>query len=245
MAHRRRGVGVGRSGADKNVKLQRKADEMKAMSFQSAVETVERLQVTMADFAKKHQSDIQDDPAFRQQFLQMCAPLGVDPLVSPKGFWAKTLGVGLGNFYYELAVKLPEVCYATRNRNGGIMPVSEVCDILNRKKKLYNRGDIAIAVKKLHTLGGGFRIIKVGTSEMVVSVPTELDQDHMEIMTLAQDGQGCVTVDDVKGQLRWTEDRVERALTLLLQEGMAWKDDYLGISFYWFPSVWREKMAME
>ena len=125
------------------------------------------------------------------------------------------------------------------------MAVTEVIDILNRKKKQYNRGDIAIAVKKLHTLGGGFRIIKVGNSEMIVSVPTELDQDHMEIMTLAQDGQGCVTVDDVKQQLKWSEDRVERAITLLLQEGMAWKDDFHGISFYWFPSVWKEKMAME
>jgi hypothetical protein len=37
---------------------------------------------------------------------------------------------------------------------------------------------------------------------MIVSVPTELDQDHMEIMTLAQDGEGCVTVDDVMQQLK-------------------------------------------
>jgi ESCRT-II complex subunit VPS22 len=98
MAHRRRGVGVGRTGGagtkNATLLLQRKADEIKAQSFQSAVETVERLQIQLAEYAKKHQSDIQDDPAFRQQFLQMCGPLGVDPLVSSKGFWAKTLGVG-------------------------------------------------------------------------------------------------------------------------------------------------------
>eukprot|EP00536_Pseudo-nitzschia_multiseries_P009437 jgi/Psemu1/200667/e_gw1.262.67.1 len=223
--------------------------------MQSAIETIEKLQIKLADFAKKHQSDIQDDPAFRQQFLQMCAPLGVDPLVSQKGFWAKTLGVGIGDFYYELAVKVAEVCFATRSRNGGIMAVTEVCDTLNRAKRrhgsrtkqkdsVYGTGDVAIAVKKLSALGGGFRIIRVGLSDMIVSVPTELDNDHMEIMTLAQDGRGCVTVDDVKQQLRWTEDRVERALTLLMHEGMAWKDDYHGISFYWFPSVWKEKMAI-
>lgn len=286
MAHRRRGVGVGRTrnsrpggsartpaagqrrsaatdsvpsagsgsrgSATMDDKLQKKADEMHALSIQTAVDTIEKLQVKLADFANKHQSDIQDDPAFRQQFLQMCAPLGVDPLVSQKGFWAKTLGVGIGDFYYELSVKVAEVCFATRTKNGGIIAVTEVCDTLNRnrrgtsnnKKDLYNKGDVEIAVKKLSTLGGGFRIVAVGQSDMIVSVPTELDNDHMEVMTLAQDGQGCVTNDEVRQRLSWSEDRVERALTLLLHEGMAWKDDFHGISFYWFPSVWKEKMAI-
>mmetsp|Transcript_15169 Transcript_15169/g.31368 ORF Transcript_15169/g.31368 Transcript_15169/m.31368 type:complete len:264 (+) Transcript_15169:2-793(+) len=250
---------------------------MHALSMQSAVDTVEKLRIKLADFAKKHQSDIQHDPAFRQQFLQMCAPLGVDPLVSQKGFWAKALGVGIGDFYYELSVKVAEVCFATRSNNGGITTVAEVCETLNknanrntksnrntsskRKKdkrdsssssssstdstNTYSKGDIAIAVKKLGTLGGGFRIVTVGKSDMIVSVPTELDNDHVEIMKLAQDGLGCVTVDDIQKQLNWKDqDRVERGLNLLMHEGMAWKDDYHGISFYWFPSVWKEKMKM-
>ena len=241
MSHRRRGVGVGRSAA----KFSKKAEEIKATSLQSAVETVEQLQVKLAEFAKQHQAQIQDDPAFRSHFLKMCGPLGVDPLQSQKGFWAKTLGVGIGDFYYELSVKVAEVCFATRGRNGGIIAVTEILETLNRKKEIYKVGDISIAVKKLSKLGGGFRIVKVGKSEMIVSVPTELDQDHMEIMSLAQDGRGCVTVDDVIQQLHWPSDRVERAITLLLQEGMAWKDEYLGISFYWFPSVWKEHLQMQ
>ena len=200
----------------------------------------------LAEFAKTHRSEIQDDPAFRQQFLQMCGPLGVDPLVSRKSFWAKALGVGMGDFYYELAVKVAEVCFATRTRNGGIIAVTEVHEFLNRKrKKPYSLGDIPIAVKKLGKLGGGFRILKVGSSDMIVSVPTELDQDHMSIMALAQDGQGCVTVDDVMQRLSWNKERTERAITLLMQEGMAWKDDYHGICFYWFPSVWKEQLQMQ
>jgi ESCRT-II complex subunit VPS22 len=225
--------------------LSKKAEEIKATSFQSAVETVEKLQGKLADFAKEHKSAIQDDPAFRQQFLQMCGPLGVDPLVSTKSFWAKTLGVGMGDFYYELAVKIAEICFATRSNNGGILSVKEVHRTLNRKKKVYNASDIPIAVKKLGKLGGGFRIVKVGKSDMIVSVPTELDQDHMEVMTLAQDGNGCVTADDVMGQLKWSKDRTDRAVTLLMQEGMAWKDDFEGISFYWFPSVWKESMQVQ
>ncbi|KAG7356696.1 EAP30/Vps36 family protein [Nitzschia inconspicua] len=270
MAHRRRGVGVGRSGAGANRNLQRKADEMHALSLQSAVETIEKLQVSLQDFAKKHQSDIQNDPLFRQQFLRMCGPLGVDPLQSRKSFWSQAFGADVGDYYYELAVKVAEVCFATRSQNGGIMAVQEALSILNRNKsqrqssinnknnnsrkgrdklQLYNEGDIQIAVKKLHTLGGGFRIVKVGKSDMIVSVPTELDQDHMEVLNLASTesvagGQGCVTVDDVTQQLHWSRDRAGRALSLLLQEGMAWQDDFHGVLYYWFPSVWKENLSI-
>jgi ESCRT-II complex subunit VPS22 len=99
----------------------------------------------------------------------MCGPLGVDPLVSTKSFWAKTLGVGLGDYYYELSVKIAEVCFATRSRNGGIIAVTEMQQILSRNKKVH-KGDIPVAVKKLAKLGGGFRIIKIGSSDMIVSV---------------------------------------------------------------------------
>lgn len=45
--------------------------------------------------------------------------LRVDPLASNKGFWAEVLGVG--DFYYELAVQIVEICLATRSVNGGLM----------------------------------------------------------------------------------------------------------------------------
>jgi ESCRT-II complex subunit VPS22 len=257
MAHRRRGVGVGRSTGAGNRNLQRKADEIHAQSLQSAVETIEKLQVSLQDFAKKHQTDIQNDPMFRQQFLQMCGPLGVDPLQSRKSFWSQAFGgLAFGDYYYELAVKVAEVCFATRSSNGGIMAVDEALTILNRNKKtkmkganikqqeLYSNGDVQIAVQKLHMLGGGFRIVKVGKSDMIVSVPTELDQDHVEVMNLAASevgsrGLGCVTVDDVTQQLKWSTERANRALSLLLHEGMAWQDNFHGILYYWFPSVWK------
>ena len=67
--------------------LQKKTDEIHAFNMQSAVNTIEQLQIKSTDFAKTHQSDIQDDPAFRQPFLQICSPLGINPLMGQKGFW--------------------------------------------------------------------------------------------------------------------------------------------------------------
>ncbi|CAB9520218.1 Vacuolar-sorting protein SNF8 [Seminavis robusta] len=265
MAHRRRGVGVARSGA-KNAKIQKKADEMKAMSLQSAMDTCQTLETKLTEFAERHRNEIQNDPAFRTQFLKMCAPLGVDPLQSKKSFWNGVLGVG--DFYYELAVKVAETCLATKARNGGIMSITEVQSMLakrttrfdfagtssaststSKKKKkkskdTYSEEDIKLAIKKLAVLGNGFRTIEVGNSTMIVSVPTELDNDHMEVMTLAKNMQ-CVTTEQVCEVTGWSKSRAERALQLLLQEGMAWLDKYEGLDFYWFPSIWKETMEEE
>lgn len=40
------------------------------------METLEKLELKLAEFAKKHKYDIQHDPAFRSKFLEMCGPLG-------------------------------------------------------------------------------------------------------------------------------------------------------------------------
>lgn len=197
----------------------------------------------------------------------MCAPLGVDPLSSQKGFWDGVLGIG--EFYYELAVKVAEVCLASRSRNGGIMSVAEVQSILRKRGTkfrfnegtssgstkqgsksgggsgcTYSRQDIVIAIGKLSKLKSGFKIVEVGTTQMVVSVPTELDEDHKEVMKIAQDVSSGITVQDVIRQTRsWKEDRAKRALDLLLSEGMAWFDVHNGKEYYWFPSVWRDSFS--
>jgi ESCRT-II complex subunit VPS22 len=267
MAHRRGRVGVGRLGG--GPKFGKKAEEIKAVSLTSAMETVKKLEVKLTEFAKKHKKEIQNDPAFRKKFLEMCAPLGVDPLSSEKGFWKNMLGIG--EFYYELAVKVAEVCLASRSRNGGIISVSEVKTILqNRKSRFtftedgknsqlqkhgnkrgdetkYSSEDIIMSISKLSKLGNGFRTIKVGKSTMIVSVPTELDNDHMEVMKIAQDHQGRVTVQNIKDiTITWHEDRIQRALDLLLSQGMSWMDTpsrHSNDVIYWFPSIWKEGIS--
>eukprot|EP00543_Licmophora_paradoxa_P015305 CAMPEP_0202461754 /NCGR_PEP_ID=MMETSP1360-20130828/50859_1 /ASSEMBLY_ACC=CAM_ASM_000848 /TAXON_ID=515479 /ORGANISM="Licmophora paradoxa, Strain CCMP2313" /LENGTH=57 /DNA_ID=CAMNT_0049083941 /DNA_START=16 /DNA_END=186 /DNA_ORIENTATION=- len=56
--HRRRGVGMGRGSN----RFQKKANEMKATSISSALETVEKLETKLTEFAKRHSKEIQNDP---------------------------------------------------------------------------------------------------------------------------------------------------------------------------------------
>ncbi|KAL7446961.1 hypothetical protein ACHAXM_010704 [Skeletonema potamos] len=250
MAHRRRGVGVGRAGAAAYTK---KVEELNALSLASAMETVEKLETKLSDFAKRHKNEIQHDPAFRAKFLEMCALLGVDIMSSEKGFWGK---LGMGDFFYELSVKVAEVALASRSRNGGIIRVSEVNEILSQRgtkfkfvdsksKTSYSDDDIITAVKKLSNLGSGFRTVTVGRCVMIVSVPDELDDDHMLLLDTAQDDRrgdyGVIKIQDMKTTLGWDKERCERALQKLMGKGMVWLDiNNQGEKSYWFPSLWRK-----
>jgi ESCRT-II complex subunit VPS22 len=104
--------------------------------------------------------------------------------------------LGIGEFYVELSVKVAEVCLASRSRNGGIIRVSEVKEILERRgtkfqfanstsKSIYTEEDIITSIKKLSKLGSGFRTVNVGRVIMIVSVPEELDADHMQVLNYA------------------------------------------------------------
>ena len=324
MAHRRRGVGVGRTSAVTSSSsssahasissaatttttttaslVQRKADEIKAISLQNAISTLELLEVKLTEFAQRHQNEIKNDPIFRHRFLQMCAPLGIDVLSSSKQktnlfhslFGNSTQTDQNDDYYYELAVKCAEVCLATQNRNGGIMSLQEIQSILqNRKTKMRVTAvspktknsntpppatleDIRIAIQQLSILGGGFRTVQLpsssshnstgstansGTSShsknemlttttMVISVPTELDHDHMQIFSIAQqqnDGSctSGITIDELQRKTKWNSTaRVQRAMDLLLQEGMAWIDVDKGVTYYWFTSIWQQQLNM-
>ncbi len=308
MAHRRRGVGVGRTSAAASSSssahasistgsssatttsslVQRKADEIKAISLQHAISTLELLEVKLTDFAQRHQNEIKNDPIFRHRFLQMCAPLGIDVLSSSKqktNIFHSLFGGGNTNnknddYYYELAVKCAEVCLVTQNRNGGIMSIQEIQSILlNRKTKMRVTAaaqtssakapphqatleDIRIAIQQLSILGGGFRTVQLPSSDstssssnnaastttMVISVPTELDNDHMQILSIAQQHGTCtsgITIDELQSQTKWNSaTRVQRAMDLLLQQGMAWMDVYKGVTYYWFTSIWQQQLKI-
>lgn len=125
--------------------------------------------------------------------------------------------------------------------------VSEVKDILTQRgtkyqfansknKSTYTEDDIITSVKKLSKLGSGFRTIKVGRAVLIVSVPEELDDDHMHVLNLAEDEPyGMVRTDLMSIKLGWDIERSNRALELMLGKGWAWLDIHCGEKNYWFP----------
>jgi ESCRT-II complex subunit VPS22 len=158
--------------------------------------------------------------------------------VAQKGFWTELLGVG--DFYYELAVQIVDVSLKTRQINGGLISLIELTQRLKQMRgstaQDISTDDIERAVKKLKVLGKGFEILSVGSTKMLQTVPCELNTDHMTVMVLAQE-KGYVTASELMREMKWTQSRVDVVMGLLLQEGMVWVDDQASERQFWFPSI--------
>jgi ESCRT-II complex subunit VPS22 len=102
-------------------------------------------QQLLHNFSITHAKDIRSNPTFRAEFARMCNAIGVDPLASSHtskdargggSIWSQMLGGSVNDFYFELAVRVVEVCRETRAENGGMLAVSEVRKKLQRGKAI-------------------------------------------------------------------------------------------------------------
>ncbi|VDL97404.1 unnamed protein product [Schistocephalus solidus] len=242
----RRGVGVGaiKNRSIAQSRFKEKKNEME--EFEAAVLTrqLDGLKSSLEEFASKYQSKIRHDKQFRAQFQSMCANIGVDPLASSNGYWSKILGIG--DFYYHLGVRIIEVCMANQRQTGGLMPLSELIEVVNKTRSSRqaeaSQDDVVRAIKKLRCLGNGFTLIDLpGSGQLVQSVPGEMSMDQTKVLGLAESSGGSVSVHRCVKKFSWTEERALAALNYLLQEGMAWIDNEngSGSTTYWFPSLFK------
>ena len=104
-------------------------EELQNVQKEAVEEQVKMFKEKLELFAKKYKKEIGQQAEFRQRFHQMCSAIGVDPLASGKGFWADLLGVG--DFYYELGVRIVSLCLKTRESNGGIFEINSLRKYLN------------------------------------------------------------------------------------------------------------------
>mmetsp|Transcript_16614 Transcript_16614/g.34284 ORF Transcript_16614/g.34284 Transcript_16614/m.34284 type:complete len:259 (-) Transcript_16614:7-783(-) len=249
MSHRRRGVGVGKRkpaklGGDSRdtspPPASAIADRLNTDAIEHARSVVEQLKRDLNAFAESHKDDISDDPAFRSKFLQMCALLEIDPITSNQTFLGRTLG--LGDYYYKLALKVQECCVARRGRDGGVIKVNDVVAILAKKNVKATPSDISIALSKLSVLGASYRVVSVENEDYVFSVPGVLDEDVPKVVSLAQKttppGVGCVTVGMLCRTLGWDEARAKRVLDRMVRDGMCWIERIDGETAYWLWGVW-------
>lgn len=227
---RKIGVGAVKDRQNEQEKYSKIGKSMEETKITFVKDLLGKFQSSLTEFASKHRDRINSDPEFRQQFHKMCVSVGVDPLASNKGFWSDLLGVG--DFYFDLGVKVIEIAVQSRSLNGGIMSVEEVVEKLEQNNPQLRghvvKDDIMRAVDKIKILGDGFRVVRVGRKHLIVSVPMEINQDHEILMDLAHSNEGMFTKDMLTHGLHWSDERFNRVLNALLQEGMIWIDRFEG-----------------
>jgi ESCRT-II complex subunit VPS22 len=227
----RRGVGIGA------FKLEKQNDPFQQLSRQISEQHIAHLQdqlnqfrAALANFAANNRENILHDPSFRHAFQQMCSSIGVDPLAGPHkgGWWAEMLG--LGDWQHELGVQIVDVCVSTRQKNGGIVEMSELVRLISKlrgENGNITEQDIIRSIDTLRPLGGGYEVIEIERGrKMVRSVVKELDQDQAVILSIAQETGGRVVVPMLVEQKGWTPERARVALeNMLMRDGLCWLDD--------------------
>ncbi len=215
---------------------------------------LEVFQSALANFATEHRNEIRENPKFRSEFTKMCNSIGVDPLASSsnrkgndKSFWASLLGKDVNDFYYELGVKIIEICRFTRNENGGIISVKEVSRRLTEKSLnnitepiLVTEDDIEQAVKQLEVLGQGITIESLGNKNMIRSIPKEISNDQNSVLE-ACSIMGHISVSMLRDNLGWSRYRCLTLLQDMVASGILWIDDQPRETLYWTPS-WIEML---
>lgn len=246
---RKAGVGAIQKQKFEQEKYKDKGTEIQENQFEQMTKQMETFRINLEEFASKHKNEIKKNARFRRQFTEMCASIGVDPLASGKGFWAV---LGIGDFYYELAVQIVEVCMATNDKNGGLILLDELRTRLiqargrRKEHQEITNEDLLAAAKKLKIFGNGFSLLPMGRGKYLVqSVPGELSMDHTAVLQQASlAGNAQVSKSMLERELHWESGRVQKSLDHMVKEGLAWLDEQGEEEpLYWFPSLFTACIA--
>ncbi|CAH7669896.1 EAP30/Vps36 family-domain-containing protein [Phakopsora pachyrhizi] len=227
------------------------SDSLSAANLVNLQRQLFTFQSSLKSFATKHGNKIKSDPDFRKAFSEMCNELGVDPLSnSRRGFWD---WIGLGDWTFELAIQVVDVCLWTRDRNGGLhemedvlkavrelrsMPkISDQADASQHQPTTINskllqstitEADITRAIKCLEPLGCGYCIINIGNKKFLRSVPVELDNDSLllfDSILSSESTIGYTTHKILRDHTGWNSDRVRHCIEkAMMTESTIWID---------------------
>lgn len=240
-------LGVGIAAFERHEQSKRSfaelSNELSTAQIENLNAQLSQFRSALTHFAINHRDSIRSDSAFRHAFQQMCSSIGVDPLAGPRkgGWWAELLN--LGDWQYELGVQIVDICVSTRDRNGGMIELSELLRLVRRLRAVSDQSitedDVVRSIKTLQPLGAGYQVVTIGGRKMVSSVIKELDEDQVVLVSVAQEKGGRIVEQDLIQRHNWTRDRAKIALeNMLLRDGLCWLDeqDEQSGRAYWVPS---------
>lgn len=206
-----------------------------AVLDRQSIELDEQLAVfqeRLLQFAKKHNSEIKANPEFRSKFMRMCTSIGIDPLSL---FDKNEHLFNLNDFYYEVCVKIVEICRQTKDMNGGIVSFDEL------EKGFFKGLNVTIAdleksIDMLKSLDGGFDVFEIRGKKFLRSIPNELTGDQTKILEICSI-LGYASISLLRANLDWKPVRSRAVLNEMVANGILWIDEQAGgETLYWDPS---------
>ncbi|KAG7928522.1 hypothetical protein KL925_001822 [Ogataea polymorpha] len=142
---------------DRNADQQTKFQDLgQAMLRQREEQLRTQLQVfqnALVSFKQEHKKELMKNPHLRAQFSQICESFGVDPL-----YMTAEDDLDPEERNNRLAIRIYEICQATRDLYGGIISVDEVIQLLTSTIQdgwqfKLDHHDVHVAVESLKVLG--------------------------------------------------------------------------------------------
>lgn len=189
MASNRRGVGLSAFSRDAITSAQYAShgSALRANHLSSLENQLSVFQSLLHQFSITHGKEIRSNPTFRAEFARMCNAIGVDPLASSHhaqkrggaagagrrgSIWSQMLGGSVNDFYFELAVRVVEVCRDTRAENGGMIAVAEV-----RQRVQKGKG-----------IGGGMEVseyVESPVASTAIGIMAGIETDLVPVATMS------------------------------------------------------------
>ena len=127
-----------------------------------------------------------------------------------------------------------------KEETGGIMPISEVFDLVNTGtlKNNFELKDLTKSMKILKKTNVIEDIRQLESGGLIIHFfPIQYTSDQVKIIELAKQ-KGYVTLEETCASLEWSQDRALRALNSLEETGVAkYSESYLRGKQWSFPSI--------
>lgn len=191
-------------------------------------------QEKLIQFAIEHNEELKQNIEFKSKFLKMCDTIGIDPLAL---FDKDRHLFNVDDYYYEICVKLIQICRDIKDLNGGIVSLEELQKIYFRDANV-TQADIEKAVEMLSSLDGGFEIFQIRDHlKFLRSVPNELTSDQTKVLEVCS-VMGYASINLLHINLNWEKVRCKTTLNEMITNGLLWMDNQCGGReiLYWDPS---------
>lgn len=225
------------SPLSKEERLDRELD-----SLLKRADRIERIRERLWDAFEKQGTTLLTIPAYRSALVELLSELGYEPeawISKAKNKKGMVRGLlkrddridGIRRDILRLAEESKQA--------GGIMLFSELLVRLDDIGWATSSEDIESIIKNMSKEGliEGLSTLESG-AVLVNFIPVSLTDDPQQLMSLAADGSGNLTIEEAVVELGWTEERVKNALELLVAEGVAKvQKSYSKSTQYWFPGL--------
>ena len=197
------------------------------------------LRSALLNFVNEHSNEINNNAEFRAKFNQISQLIGMDPLdlllYSNSGSKkSKLMGKRTTNNYIVgLSVKIVEVCQATRDLNGGLIPLKELQStiIANALTSLdvnlnITLNDIEQAVQLLNSMESkNYEVLVINKVRWLKFSSLDiLSQDQIKIYELCEFTGGFVTRRLIQDNFHWDKVRCENVINEMIMNGILWVD---------------------